>query len=184
MFLFWSSVGMLMDLQLRSKCQNCWVYFLIDLSITLLWKAVSPQRWARFGEHWDRSTLVHLKLYSYSDQEKGGEKSYYKSVPIRQTGELNSFQLTSCLANRSPKALWVAYRKRGQWIQSHLIHTAFMVSGSHDAIPTAGLPGKPWERRMYGRWVNLASERTCLFEAFFECIWWRRNLYLCSLHKM
>lgn len=131
------------------------------------------------GVHWFTSNFTATPT-----RKKGGEKSYYKSVPIRQTGELNSFQLTSCLANRSPKALWVAYRKRGQWIQSHLIHTAFMVSGSHDAIPTAGLPGKPWERRMYGRWVNLASERTCLFEAFFECIWWRRNLYLCSLHKM
>lgn len=129
-----SCFGNLTDLQLRSKCQNCWVYFLIALPITLLWKQYphrdeqgleNTETWVRWFTSNFKATLT---------RKKGGKKGY-KPVPVRQMGELNSFQLTSCLVNGSLKVPW-AYRKRKHRIQSLLIHTAFLVSGSHDAIPT------------------------------------------------
>lgn len=119
------------------------------------------------------------------------KKSDYKPVPIRQTRELNSFQLTSCLGNGSPEALWeeesmsLPCRKTLDTVFLYSYNTR--VKSQPRCCPYLAKLGSS----MCRRWVNLASDRSCLFEALpwdlpsysFEYIWRSRNFYLCSFHK-
>lgn len=177
------------NLQLRSKHHKCWVHFL----------ELGPVHWydrqalLRDEQH-SENTEMWIRCFTSNSKAtltRKKEKSDYKPVPIRQTWELNSFQLTSCLGNGSPEALWeeesmsLPYRKTLDIVFLYSYNTR--VKSQPRCCPYLAKLGSSTCRR----WVNLASDRNCLFEALpwdlpnysFEYIWRSRNFYLCSFHK-